>query len=66
MIDPQREPGYPASPSSRKAPTAAPRAVRGAEVKTNAVVNLDAECKVTQLNEELQSLVRAIRARVSL
>jgi dynactin 1 len=42
----------------------APWVVRVAEIKASAAINLDAERKVTQLNEELQSLVRAIRARV--
>ena len=44
----------------------APWAVRVAEIKASAAINLDAERKVTQLNEELQGLVRAIRTRVSL
>lgn len=42
----------------------APWTVRVAEIKAKAAVNLDAEHKVTQLNEELQNMMRAIRIRV--
>lgn len=42
----------------------APWTVRVAEIKAKAAVNLEAEHKVAQLNEELQSLMRAIRIRV--
>ncbi|KAF8337534.1 dynein associated protein-domain-containing protein [Cantharellus anzutake] len=41
----------------------APWTLRVTEVKAAAAVDLEAQHRVTQLNEELQSLVRAIRAR---
>jgi len=42
----------------------APWSARIAEIKHKAAINLEAEHKVAQLNEELQSLVRQIRMRV--
>lgn len=44
----------------------APWSVRLAEITAKAAINLEAEHKVTQLNEELQSLLRQIRMRVGL
>ena len=38
--------------------------MRVAEIRANAAINLDAERKVAQLNDEMQGLVRAIRTRV--
>lgn len=44
----------------------APWVVRLTEIKQKAAVNLEAEHKVSRLNEELQSLMRSIRQRVRL
>ncbi|KAF8317347.1 hypothetical protein DL93DRAFT_2165610 [Clavulina sp. PMI_390] len=41
----------------------APWTVRVADIKAKAAVNLEAEHKLTQMNEELQSLMRSIRQR---
>lgn len=42
----------------------APWVIRVEEIKAAAAINLDAERKLLQMNEELQGLVRAIRTRV--
>lgn len=43
----------------------APWIVRVEEIKSMAAVNVDAERKISQLNEEMQELVRGIKNRVS-
>ena len=43
----------------------APWVLRVDEIKSMAAVNVDAERKIVQLNEEMQELVRGIKNRVS-
>lgn len=43
----------------------APWVHRIEEIKSSLAVNVEAERKVTQLNEEMQDLVRGIKTRVS-